>query len=234
MKKHISTFVLILVIAGLLVGLVYTGKALISKDKEIAVLNQQNIDLNKSVEDLNKKIEELQDEKAENEKTEENTVVQIGSMPILDVEKVTNKKEGTTLTENIYDNNGIVSISVDNDTKSLSISLDAGIARQIYGYNGENDVHTIAALSEKILDVKILNSGKGANDLKLVILTESGKVKYVDVANILDKSYTIKSVDTIENVVRITGVSVVDSESGDVTYAVVGIKADSTAQIVEF
>ena len=66
----------------------------------------------------------------------------------------------------------------------------------------------------------------------MVILTESGKVKYIDIANILDKTYTMKSVDNVENIVRITGVSVEIKENSDISYSVVGIKADGTAELL--
>ena len=233
MKKHISTFVLILVIAGLITALFYTGKSLIQKDKELAVLSQQNGDLNKSVEELNKKIEDMQDEKIEKE-AEREELKNDEVVPVLDIEKIVNKIDGTTIEESIYASNGVISVDVDNEAKSLTINLDAGLAKQIYGYNGQSENHTIAALSEKVVDLKILNSGKGANSVKVIILTESGKVKYIDIANILDKSYTIKSVDNIENVVRITGISIETIENSDVIYGVVGIKADGTSEILTF
>lgn len=233
MKKHISTFVLILVIAGLITALFYTGKSLIQKDKELAVLSQQNGDLNKSVEELNKKIEDMQDEKIEKE-AEREELKNDEVVPVLDIEKIVNKIDGTTIEESIYASNGVISVDVDNEAKSLTINLDAGLAKQIYGYNGQSENHTIAALSEKVVDLKILNSGKGANSVKVIILTESGKVKYIDIANILDKSYTIKSVDNIENVVRITGISIETIENSDVSYGVVGIKADGTSEILTF
>ena len=233
MKKHISTFVLILVIAGLITALFYTGKSLIQKDKELAVLSQQNEDLNKSVEELNKKIEDMQDEKIEKE-AEREELKNDEVVPVLDIEKIVNKIDGTTIEESIYASNGVISVDVDNEAKSLTVNLDAGLAKQIYGYNGQSENHTIAALSEKVVDLKILNSGKGANSVKVIILTESGKVKYIDIANILDKSYTIKSVDNIENVVRITGISIETIENSDVIYGVVGIKADGTSEILTF
>lgn len=233
MKKHISTFVLILVIAGLITALFYTGKSLIQKDKELAVLSQQNGDLNKSVEELNKKIEDMQDEKIEKE-AEREELKNDEVVPVLDIEKIVNKIDGTTIEESIYASNGVISVDVDNEAKSLTVNLDAGLAKQIYGYNGQSENHTIAALSEKVVDLKILNSGKGANSVKVIILTESGKVKYIDIANILDKSYTIKSVDNIENVVRITGISIETIENSDVIYGVVGIKADGTSEILTF
>lgn len=242
MKKHISTFVLLLVVAGLITALVYTGKSLIQKNTEIAVLKQQNEDLTKSVTDLNNKIESLQDEKINNETIDkevdnekETTEKEVKYMtPSLDVEKITNKTEGAKISESIYANSGVVNVTVDNDAKSLNVVLDALIAKQVYGYNGQSENHTIAGLSEKIIDVKILNSGKGANTLKIIILTESGKVKYIDIANILDKSYTIKSVDNVENIVRITGISIENSENNDINYGVVAIQADGTATILAF
>ena len=240
MKKHISTFVLLLVVAGLITALVYTGKSLIQKNTEIAVLKQQNEDLTKSVTDLNNRIESLQDEKMNNETADrevekENIEKESKTlMPSLDVEKITNKIDGAKISENVYANSGVVNVTVDNDAKSLNVVLDSIIAKQVYGYNGQSENHTIAGLSEKIVDVKILNSGKGANTLKVVILTESGKVKYIDIANILDKSYTIKSVDNVENIVRITGISIENSENNDINYGVVAIQADGTATILAF
>lgn len=240
MKKHISTFVLLLVVAGLITALVYTGKSLIQKNTEIAVLKQQNEDLTKSVTDLNNRIESLQDEKMNNETADrevekENIEKESKTlMPSLDVEKITNKIDGAKISENVYANSGVVNVIVDNDAKSLNVVLDSIIAKQVYGYNGQSENHTIAGLSEKIVDVKILNSGKGANTLKVVILTESGKVKYIDIANILDKSYTIKSVDNVENIVRITGISIENSENSDTSYGVVAIRADGTATILAF
>lgn len=238
MKKHMSTFVLILVIAGLITALFYTGKSLIGKNTEIAVLKQQNEDLNKSVEELNKKVEDLQDEKTDKEPEKEEKIDEKTKNDnkienfVLDVGKISNAPEGTIITENIYANNGVLSVSADNESKSLNIALDGELARQIYGYKGQSDNHTIAALSEKVVDIKVLNSGKGANSLKVVILTESGKVKYIDIANILDKTYTMKSVDNVENIVRITGVSVEIKENSDISYSVVGIKADGTAELL--
>ena len=175
----------------------------------------------------------MQDEKIEKE-AEREELKNDEVVPVLDIEKIVNKIDGTTIEESIYASNGVISVDVDNEAKSLTVNLDAGLAKQIYGYNGQSENHTIAALSEKVVDLKILNSGKGANSVKVIILTESGKVKYIDIANILDKSYTIKSVDNIENVVRITGISIETIENSDVIYGVVGIKADGTSEILTF
>lgn len=234
MKKYISTIVLIIIVILLVIGLGYSFKLVIRKDKDLAVLSQQNKDLNETISNLNGKIETLQDEQEkqeEKEPTENNNIVNI---PILDKEKIINKPENTNIEENIYANNGVLSVNVDNDSNSLNIVLDGQLARQIYGYKGQTENHTIAGISDKIIDAKIVSTGKDANSIKVVILLKNGTVKYVDIDSILNKIYNVKTVSNAENIASIVEITMTNNENNETLFAVAGIKTDGSAVIFNF
>lgn len=236
MKKYISTFVLVVIVILLVGATGYTLKEIIQKDKEIVALEQQNEDLSATVKELNEKIESLQDEKLETKEDNETKVEEKSEaiVAVFDTDKVTNAPENSEIVENVYDNNGVLSVSVDNENNSLEIVLNSQLARQIYGYNGQTTSHIVAGISESIVDAKIVSTGKDSSGVKIVMLLESGTVKYIDIANILDGTYTVKTVANVENIVRIVEVSVTDNDSGSVYGAVVGIDKNRDATILSF
>lgn len=232
MKKHFSTLILLLLVIGLIMGCGYSLKLVISRGNQIAALQQENQDLKQAIAELNNKVEDLQDsqviQKTENviEKTEVRVV------PVLDTTKISNLDEGVTLTERIYDSNNIISISAENASSTVTISLNADMARQVYGYNGQSDTHTIAGFSEKIADAKIMTTGTTSNDVKVMLLMADGTVKYIPMTAILDQSYTVQTVPDLTNVVKLSEVNI--SKDNTTSFGIVALKADGTAIVLKW
>ena len=164
MKKFISIIVLILVIIGLVIGLGYSWKLIINKDKEILTLTQENTDLKETVTTLNNTIENLQNNINDEIEDEDNKKEEISFF--FDESKVINKEENTKITQDIVDSMSVLSISVNVQDNSLTLNLDKELAKLIYGYNGEGESHTIAGFSQKIEDAQIAIAGANQKDLK--------------------------------------------------------------------
>ena len=128
MKKFISTFILIVIIIGLIIGLVYTGKNIVRKNTEIAKLNQEITDLKGTVATLNNTIEKLQDntEKSQvpTETEQKEEVVVENGKAVFNVDKITNKQEGTTISQDISDSNNVLSVNVDTQANALVININ--------------------------------------------------------------------------------------------------------------
>ncbi len=232
MKKYISIFVLIIVVILLFICIGYSFKLVVQKDKDVAALTQQNKDLNETIRDLNGQIESLQDEQKEQDEGEPDESSSI--IPVFDENNIVNRPENTNIVEHIYANNGLLSVSVDNENNSLNIILDSQMARQIYGYNGQTENHTIAGISDKIIDAKIVSTGNDANGVKIVILLKNGTVKYIDIDSILNRVYNVKIVSNAEDIVSFVEVSIKNTENNDISFAVAGIKKDGSVVIFNF
>lgn len=238
MKKHFSTLILLLLVIGLIFGCVYTLKLVVSRGNQIAALQQENQDLKQAIIELNNRIEDLQDSKVikpeSNTETQEPVVEKttVSIVPVLDTTKVNGIEEGTVLTEKLYDSNNIISVSADNASNTITINLNADMARQVYGYNGQSDTHTIAGLSTKVADVKIMSVGNNASDVKVMLLMEDGTIKYVNISSILDKTYSVQAVPELTDVVKIAEVNMTKEDK--TTYGVVALKADGTSTIIKW
>ena len=232
MKKFIAMFVLILVIIGLTIGLAYSCKTVINKNNEITALEQKNKDYEEGIKELNSKIEKMQD--TEDNKTEENNSSKEDISILFDENKISNKKENIKVSQDISDTMSVLSVNVNTETNSLIINLDKELSNLIYGYNENTESHTITGFSQKIVDAQISIVVKDIKDLKVVILMEDGTVKYIGIDNILDKSYTVKSVTDSKGYVKLTKVILKDETQSEIKYGIVGIKADGTIDIIEF
>ena len=229
MKKFISIFVLILAIIALTVGLVLAFKTIVNKDNEIIRLSQENLDLKENIESLNSTIENLKN-------LENNEQSSTSLSPIInsfDQSKIINKEEGTTITQNISDYTGVLSVSVDQNSNSLNINLDSELAKLIYGYSYNEYSHTITGFSQKIIDAQIVILGSNYEGLKVVLLMEDGTIKYINISNILDRSYTVQTLDEDKDFVQIIKVTIADSNN-NISYGIVGVKKDGTNKIIEF
>lgn len=235
MKRFISSFVLILVIIGLIVGLVYTGKSIVNKNTEIAKLNQEVTDLRSQVTTLNSTIEKLQDKNGAGDNTpvietpvEEKEDVKIA----FDTSKITNIEDQMTVTQDISDSMDIISINVDTESNALVVNINKDLAKLVYGYTGDGQTHTVAGFSQKIVDAKISIVGTSSKDLKVVLLMEDGSIKYLEIANILDGSYTVQTIAEEKDYVQIVKVAIKTQDS--TRYGIVGIKNDGTNKIIKF
>lgn len=231
MKKFIAMFVLILVIIMLVIGLGYSCKIIVNKNNEIGILTQENNDLKNTITTLNNTIEKLQD--TDNEKEE---VKDEGSDVsfLFDESKLLNKDEKTKVTQEISDSMSVLSISVDTENNTLILDLDKQLAKLIYGYTGESESHTIAGFSQRINDAQVAIVGTTLKDLKAILLMEDGTIKSIGIDNILDKSYTVKTISEEKDYVKIIKVVIKDEEKADVKYGIVGIKKDGTSKIINF
>ena len=214
MKKFISTFILIVIIIGLIIGLVYTGKNIVRKNTEIAKLNQEITDLKGTVATLNNTIEKLQDntEKSQvpTETEQKEEVVVENGKAVFNVDKITNKQEGTTISQDISDSNNVLSVNVDTQANALVININRELAKLMY--------------------VAIV--GNTTKDLKVVLLMEDGSIKYIDIDNILDGSYNVKTVAEEKDYVKIEKVTIKNADT--TRYGIVGIKNDGTNTIISF
>lgn len=235
MKRNISIFVLLLVIVGLVAGIGYAGKLIINKDNEITALMQENKDLKARIEEINSKIEIKQEEKIQ-EETKEEVKKEETKLDVvaLDIEKIENKKEDTTIVEKVYAGNSVINASLENDKKSIIITLNADVARQVYGYLGQSENHTVAGFSSNISDIKVIATGKTQDSVKVILLMEDGTVKYIKMSSILSKTYTVQTVSEMENVVKISEVVVTDNTTGESKIEVVAIKKDGKAKILSW
>lgn len=230
MKKFISIIVLILVIIGLVIGLGYSWNLIINKDKQISALNQENTDLKNTITNLNNTIENIQqDSKVE----EKNDAIVEESNTFFDESKIENKQDSTNVVEDISDFMGVLSVSVDTEQNTLTLDLDKNLAKLVYGYTGEGETHTIAGFSKKIVDAKIAIVGTEQKDLKVVLLMEDGSIKYIDINNILDKSYTVKTIEDSKDYVKILKVKIKDEQKGSIKYSIIALKKDGTSKILD-
>ncbi len=236
MKKFISTFILIVIIIGLIIGLVYTGKNIVRKNTEIAKLNQEITDLKGTVATLNNTIEKLQDntEKSQvpTETEQKEEVVVENGKAVFNVDKITNKQEGTTISQDISDSNNVLSVNVDTQANALVININRELAKLMYGYTGDGQTHTVAGFSQNIVDAKLAIVGNTTKDLKVVLLMEDGSIKYIDIDNILDGSYNVKTVAEEKDYVKIEKVTIKNADT--TRYGIVGIKNDGTNTIISF
>lgn len=230
MKKFMYIIVLILVIIGLVIGLGYSCNVIIDKDKEIVTLTQENTDLKDTITTLNNTIESLQDNA--NEKKVEDTKKDEEVDIVFDESKILNKEENTKVIQEISDTMSVLSINVNTEDNTLIINLDKELAKLIYGYTGEGESHTITGFSQKIVDAQIAIVGSGLKDLNVIMLTEDGTIKYIGIDNILDKSYTIKTVADSKDYMRIIKVTIKDEEKASVKYGIAAIKKDGTCNLI--
>ncbi len=230
MKKYISTFVLVILVLVLVGGLGYSLNIIIKKDKEIVRLGSENLELRDSIKNLNDNIEKKQNE--ENIKVEEEIKQNKKIDIVFNENNISNKKENMKIYQDISDSMSVLSINVDTENNSLIIDLNKELAKLIYGYTDKVDSHTITGFSQKIVDAQITIIGDDKNDLNVVLLMEDGTVKYLSIDNILDKSYTVKSITDYKGYVKITKV-IIENKDG-VKYGIVGIKGDGTSDIIEF
>ncbi len=231
MKRYISTFILLVLVIFLVIALGFSLKVIIQKDKDIATLTQENTDLKNTVENLNTTINNLQSSNKEKEEPKKEEVVS-DNLVLFDESKLENKEENTSVVPRIYATNNILSVSVDNKNKALTLDLNAELARQVYGYAGQNDEHTIAGLNKNIVDVKIVATGNSASGLKVVMLMEDGTVRYINMSSILDKTYAINDIANLNNVVRLYEVTV--STSDEVSSNVVAVRKDGSSSLIKW
>ena len=234
MKRFISSFVLILVIIGLIIGLVYTGKCIVNKNAEIARLNQEVSNLQGQVTTLNDTIEKLQD-KTNTDNTpviEPKEEEKEKTKAVFDSSKITNLEDQMTVTQDISDSMDIISINVDVESNALNININKELAKLIYGYTGDGQTHTVAGFSQKIMDAKIAMVGTTSKDLKVVLLMEDGSIKYIEISSILDGSYTVQTIADEKDYTSIA--KVVIKTQDNTRYGIVGIKEDGTNKIIKF
>lgn len=230
MKKFISIFVLILVIIGLAIGVICCCKTIVNKNKENTELAQEINNLKETINNLNNTINNL-DKENNNQIQEEipNEKIDIS----FDESKIENKEENTNVVQKISDSMSVLSIDVNTEDNSLVLNLDKELAKLIYGYTGNGETHTITGFSQKIIDAQTAMVGTSQSDLKVVLLMNDGTLKYLDINSILDKSYSIKTIDDKKDFVKIVKVTIKDNERATVNYGIVGIKSDGTSEIIE-
>ena len=204
MKRYISILVLVIIVIALVMGVIFCGNKIVQKNNEIIKLNQENEDLKDSNISLNY---------------------------IFDESKIENKKENETIIEDISEDNGTINASVDTIENNVYITMDSKMASLIYGYNGEDISKTLVGFNNKIVDVKIGIDGKASSDLKVVMLMNNGAIKYVTIADILNGSFNIK---TLNNDKYIKLSKVIIKNDGSERSGFVGIKLDGSAKIIEF
>ena len=231
MKKFISIFVLILVVICLVLGLVVSCKSIVNKDKEIVKLTQENEDLKNTINTLNTTIDSLKSsDNKEQEKGNTSDIINDS----FDANKIINKDENTTVTKDISDSNSVIEVSVDNKNNNLNINLNTELIRLIYKKVISEYNHTITGFSQKINDAQVAIIGDDFKDLNLVLLMDDGTIKYISIDNILDGSYTVKTLDKEKDFVRIIKVNIENSQDGTLKSGIVGIKKDGTNMIINF
>ena len=62
---------------------------------------------------------------------------------------------------------------------------------------------------------------------------EDGSIKYIDINNILDKSYTVKTIEDSKNYVKILKVKIKDEQKGSIKYSIIALKKDGTSKILD-
>lgn len=231
MKKFISIFVLILVVICLVLGLVVSCKSIVNKDKEIVKLTQENEDLKNTINTLNTTIDSLKSsDNKEQEKGNTSDIINDS----FDANKIINKDENTTVTKDISDSNSVIEVSVDNKNNNLNINLNTELIRLIYKKVISEYNHTITGFSQKINDAQVAIIGDDFKDLNLVLLMDDGTIKYISIDNILDGSYTVKTLDKEKDFVRIIKVNIENSQDGTLKSGIVGIKKDGTNMLINF
>ena len=231
MKKFISIFVLILVVICLVLGLVVSCKSIINKDKEIVKLIQENEDLKNTINTLNTTIDSLKSSDNKEQETDSTSDIINDSF---DANKIINKDENTTVTKDISDSNSVIEVSVDNKNNNLNINLNTELIRLIYKKVISEYNHTITGFSQKINDAQVDIIGDDFKDLNLVLLMDDGTIKYISIDNILDGSYTVKTLDKEKDFVRIIKVNIENSQDGTLKSGIVGIKKDGTNMLINF
>ena len=231
MKKFISIFVLILVVICLVLGLVVSCKSIINKDKEIVKLIQENEDLKNTINTLNTTIDSLKSSDNKEQETDSTSDIINDSF---DANKIINKDENTTVTKDISDSNSVIEVSVDNKNNNLNINLNTELIRLIYKKVISEYNHTITGFSQKINDAQVAIIGDDFKDLNLVLLMDDGTIKYISIDNILDGSYTVKTLDKEKDFVRIVKVNIENSQDGTLKSGIVGIKKDGTNMLINF
>lgn len=231
MKKFISIFVLILVVICLVLGLVVSCKSIINKDKEIVKLIQENEDLKNTINTLNTTIDSLKSSDNKEQETDSTSDIINDSF---DANKIVNKDENTTVTKDISDSNSLIEVSVDSKNNNLNINLNTELIRLIYKKVISEYNHTITGFSQKINDAQVAIIGDDFKDLNLVLLMDEGTIKYISIDNILDGSYTVKTLDKEKDFVRIIKVNIENSQDGTLKSGIVGIKKDGTNMLINF
>lgn len=231
MKKFISIFVLILVVICLVLGLVVSCKSIINKDKEIVKLIQENEDLKNTINTLNTTIDSLKSSDNKEQETDSTSDIINDSF---DANKIVNKDENTTVTKDISDSNSLIEVSVDSKNNNLNINLNTELIRLIYKKVISEYNHTITGFSQKINDAQVAIIGDDFKDLNLVLLMDEGTIKYISIDNILDGSYTVKTLDKEKDFVRIIKVNIEKSQDGTLKSGIVGIKKDGTNMLINF
>lgn len=222
MKRYISIFVLVLLVIALVVSVVFCGNKIVQKNNEIVKLEQETKDLKGTINTLNETIEKIQDDSKDTNITLNYS---------FDESKIENKKDNETIIEDISEDNGTINASVDTVENNVYITVDSKMANLIYGYNGENISKTLVGFNNKIVDIKIGIDGKVSSDLKVVMLMNDGAIKYVTIADILNGSFNIK---TLNNDKYIKLSKVIIKTDGSERSGFVGIKLDGSAKIIEF
>ena len=62
---------------------------------------------------------------------------------------------------------------------------------------------------------------------------EDGSIKYIDINNILDKSYTVKTIEDSKNYDKILKVKIKDEQKGSIKYSIIALKKDGTSKILD-
>ena len=62
---------------------------------------------------------------------------------------------------------------------------------------------------------------------------EDGSIKYIDINNILDKSYTVKTIEDSKDYVKILKVKIKDEQKGSIKYSIIALKKDGTSKILD-
>lgn len=222
MKRYISILVLVALVIALGIGIIFCGNKIVQKNNEIVKLNQENEDLKDTINTLNDTIEKIQDSSQENN---------ISINYSFDESKIENKKDDETIIEDISQDNGTISASVDTIENTVYITLDSKMANLVYGYNGQDISKTLVGFNNKVIDVKIGIDGEASNDLKVVMLMNDGAVKYVTIADILNGSFNIKTLNN-DRYVKVSKVIIKNEISQRSGF--VGIKLDGSAKVIEF
>lgn len=222
MKRYISIFVLVILVIALVISVIFCGNKIVKKNNEIVKLTQENKDLKDVINNLNDTIEKIQD-------NSKDTNITLNYS--FDESKIENKKDNETIIEDISEDNGTINASVDTLENNVYITVDSKMANLIYGYNGEDISKTLVGFNNKIVDIKIGIDGKVSSDLKVVMLMNDGAIKYVTIADILNGSFNIK---TLNNDKYIKLSKVIIKTDGSERNGFVGIKLDGSAKIIEF
>ena len=62
---------------------------------------------------------------------------------------------------------------------------------------------------------------------------EDGTIKYINISNILDRSYTVQTLGEDKDFVQIIKVTIEDSNN-NISYGIVGVKKDGTNKLIIF